>query len=106
MPCGDPIGNLTPSTPALPPDVRRGSAPPSRPLQDFGLGPWFGLWPINFGQSPYQGHSPKLNFSNLRRGGAPPHIRRRSRSMKAKLILGRRSLSVEVKLILGREAAA
>ena len=30
------------------------------------------------GQSPDQGHSPIL-VASVRRGGAPPHIRRRSR---------------------------
>ena len=25
-----------------------------------GLRPWYGLWPINVGHSPNQGHSPEL----------------------------------------------
>jgi len=62
---------MTPFTPALPPDVRRGSAPPSILDKLFGLCPWFGLRPI-YGHSPNEGHSPTQ--INQAYGGAEPRL--------------------------------
>jgi len=51
--------NLTPSTPALPPDVRRGYASPFDLSFRNGLRPRFGLCPKIMGQRPNHGPSPK-----------------------------------------------
>jgi hypothetical protein len=37
-----------------------------------GLRPWYGLWPINLGHSPNQGHSPALFLGAS--GGAEPRL--------------------------------
>jgi hypothetical protein len=46
---------------ALPPDVRRGSAPPFKLEFAFGLGPRLGLCPFSLGQRPNVGLSPTLS---------------------------------------------
>ena len=48
-----------------------------------GLHPRFGPGPMFTGRSPNQGRSPKFFWVRLRRGKAPPHIRRRSRNIRA-----------------------
>jgi hypothetical protein len=62
------------SVAATPPDVRRGSAPPSAFLNRPGLCPWFGLSPHTTypGQSPNQGRSPTF-LENIY-GGAEPRL--------------------------------
>jgi hypothetical protein len=37
-----------------------------------GLRPWYGLWPINLGHSPNQGHSPAVFLGAS--GGAEPRL--------------------------------
>jgi hypothetical protein len=58
------------------------------------------------GQSPSQGPSPILNYSNWRRGGAPPHIRRRSRSGRVKSALGKSSVEKKKEKLLKKEREA
>jgi len=60
-----PILNLIPSTPALPPDVRRGFASPLE-FTEVGLSPWFGLWPISIWAKPEPGAQP---IGNLKMNG-------------------------------------
>jgi len=50
---------LTPSTPALPPDVRRGSASPLSLNFQIGLCPWFGLSPNDQRPEAEPGAQPK-----------------------------------------------
>jgi hypothetical protein len=50
----------------------------------YALGSGFALF---MGLARTKGIAQINNGSSLRRGGAPPHIRRRSRSLKAKLLL-------------------
>ena len=71
--------NSRPNKLPSPPDVRRGYAPPEVFMNKrMGLCPSFGLGP-HLGQRPDQGPSPLVFFRSLRRGVAPPHVRRRSR---------------------------
>ena len=60
------------STAALPPDVRRGSAPPYDPPKESGLCPWYGLCPNVYGPSPNQGAEPQLD--KQADGGAKPRL--------------------------------
>src|SRR5688572_827616 len=60
----------SPFLPAPPPDVRRGYASPFSKRKQMGLCPSYGLWPMNIGQSPNQGHSP--NFCLAGHGKAEP----------------------------------
>ena len=75
-----------PCAPAPPPDVRRGSAPPVAPTKTEGAMPRFGLSPI-WAKGRTRGIA--QFFLYLRRGGAPPHIRRQSRC--GGRVIGRRT---------------
>ena len=67
---------------APPPDVRRGCASPYAASNRLGLCPSFGLWPNTVqGTARTGGIAPVSRFIE-RRGGASPHIRRRSRGEK------------------------
>ena len=44
----------------MPPDVRRGCAPPARCSQIMGLRPWFGLCPKRIGPEAERGAQPRL----------------------------------------------
>src|SRR6476646_230750 len=82
--CGSAAGCMAPKprvhfAAALPPDVRRGSAPPL-------VGKTVRAMPLvrplahRSGAEPEPGAQPDVNKFSQRRGGAPPHIRRQSRS--------------------------
>ena len=48
-----------------------------------GLCPWFGLCPFIWAKGRTRGPAPLSFFEAFRRGGAPPHIRRRSRCIRS-----------------------
>ena len=64
--------------------VRRGYASPLQSLRLVGLRPWFGLWPINTRGKARTGGAAHSQSKVEQRGGASPHIRRRSRNNECK----------------------